>query len=143
MFLQYVDSDKHKILLGDFHNEASGDHYSSIVTSFKILRNGYYYPRMFKYVYKWVGQCDKCKMFKGKPQLVALPLRHVVIEEPFNQWGMDFVGPLNTSSSVVHTHILTAMDYFTKWVKVVPIKKTTSKVRKHLGRVQSHKKNSS
>ncbi|XP_057824068.2 uncharacterized protein LOC131036238 [Cryptomeria japonica] len=78
--------------------------------------------------YSWVARCEKCKLFTSKPQLVALPLRPVVIEEPFTQWGLDFIGPLNPSSSVRHTHILTATDYFIKWVEAIPVRKTTSEI---------------
>ncbi|XP_059075168.1 uncharacterized protein LOC131875151 [Cryptomeria japonica] len=65
---------------------------------------------------------------KRKPQLAALPLRPVVVEEPFKQWGLDFIAPLTPSSSAGHTHILTTTDYFTKWVEAVPVRRTTSKV---------------
>ncbi|XP_057838834.1 uncharacterized protein LOC131048779 [Cryptomeria japonica] len=65
---------------------------------------------------------------KRKPQLAALPLRPVVVEEPFKKWGLDFIGPLTPSSSAGHTHILTATDYFTKWVEAVPIRRTTSEI---------------
>ncbi|XP_059065757.1 uncharacterized protein LOC131857346 [Cryptomeria japonica] len=83
---------------------------------------------MFKDAYTWVAKCDKCKFFTGKPQLVALPLRPVVVEEPFKQWGLDFIGPLTPPSSTGHTHIRMATDYFTKWVEAVPIRRTTSEV---------------
>ena len=42
--------------------------------------------------------------------------------------GLEFIGPLNLASSIGNTHILTSMDYFTKWVEITPVKKTTSKV---------------
>ena len=80
---------------------------------------------MFKSSYRWVGNCEKCKLFMGKPQLVALPLKPVIIEEPFQQWGLDFIGPINPNSSAGHSHILTATDHFTKWVEVIPVKSTT------------------
>lgn len=99
MFLQCVDSNQHKILLLAFHNEACKGHYSSTITTFKILRNGYYYLGTFKDVYKWVGKSDKYKMFTSKPQLTTLSLRPIVIEDPFKLWSVDFIGPLNPLSS--------------------------------------------
>lgn len=83
---------------------------------------------MFKDAYKWVALCEKCKMFLGKPQLVALSLKLVVIEGPFQQWGLDFIGPISFSFSVGHAYIITAIDYFIKWVKEKPTKKTTFEV---------------
>ncbi|XP_059073727.1 uncharacterized protein LOC131874393 [Cryptomeria japonica] len=127
-FLRCVDKPHQEALLKTFHNEACGGHFSSIVTMYKILRNYYYWLRMFWDAYAWVARYEKCKLFIGKPQLAVLPLRPVIIEAPFKQWGLDFVGPLNLVSSAGHTHILTVMDYFTKWVEAIPVKKTTSEI---------------
>lgn len=81
---------------------------------------------MFANAYKWVKKCEKCKLFTKKSKLVALPLRLVIIKEPFNQWGLDFIRPLYLS--IGHTHFKTTIDYFIKWVDAAPVKKTTSKV---------------
>ena len=67
-------------------------------------------------------------MFSRHPQLAALPLRPVIIEGPFQQWGLDFIGPITPTSSVGHQYIITATDYFTKWVEAKATKKTTSDV---------------
>lgn len=50
-FLKCVDKSQHERLLGIFHNEACGGHFSSTVTALKILRHGYYWPCMFKDAY--------------------------------------------------------------------------------------------
>ena len=123
-----VDSEQRNELLQLFHNEACGGHYLASVTAYKILRNCFYWPRMFKDVEEWVKKCDSCQYFKGRVQLAALPLKPVVIEEPFQQWGLDFIGPIHPSSTAGHTHILMATDYFTNWVEVIPVKQTTSEV---------------
>ncbi|XP_069143409.1 uncharacterized protein [Solanum lycopersicum] len=36
---------------------------------------------------------------------------------PFVAWGMDFIGPIETTTSNGHKFILVANDYFTKWVE--------------------------
>lgn len=43
-------------------------------------------------------------------------------KEPFQHWGLDFIGVINTNSSFEHKFILTAIDYFTTWVEVEAIK---------------------
>jgi len=41
---------------------------------------------------------------------------------PFEMWRMDVIGPINPPTSRGHRFILAIMDYFSKWVKVVPLK---------------------
>ena len=67
-------------------------------------------------------------MFVGCPQLVSLPLKPIVIEGPFQQWGLDFIRPINPTSSAGHQYIITTTNYFTKWVEAKATKKMTSKV---------------
>jgi hypothetical protein len=40
---------------------------------------------------------------------------------------MDMIGKINPPSSKGHQYILVIMDYFTKWVEVIPMKSVTSK----------------
>ena len=128
-FLRCVDKEHQVNLLRSFHDEACRGHFSSTVTAFKILRQFYYWSGMFKDAYKWVANFEKFKMFIGKPQLVALPLRPVVIEAPFHQQGLDFIGPINPPSSQGHSYLLFAIDYFRKWVEAKPMKKTSTHVK--------------
>ena len=83
---------------------------------------------LLAHVEEWVKKCHSCQYFKGRVQLAMLPLKLVVIEEPFQQWGLDFIGPIHPSSTAGHTHILMATDYFTKWVEAIPVKQRTLEV---------------
>ena len=83
---------------------------------------------MFKDVEEWVKKCESCQYFKGRVQLATLPLKPVVIEECFQQWGLDFIGPIRPSYTTRNTQILMATNYFNKWVEAIPVKQTTSEV---------------
>ena len=50
------------------------------------------------------------------------------MDAPFQQWGLDFIGEINPTSSGQHRCILTAIDYFTKWVEAVPTRQATDVV---------------
>ena len=50
-FLRCVDRQQQEKLLKTFQNEACGGNFSSLVTAFKILRQCYYWPKMFKDAY--------------------------------------------------------------------------------------------
>ncbi|XP_050365536.1 uncharacterized protein LOC126784081 [Argentina anserina] len=43
-------------------------------------------------------------------------------------WALDFIGEIHPNSSLQHKHILLATDFFTKWVKAIPIRTTSSEV---------------
>jgi hypothetical protein len=52
----------------------------------------------------------------------------VVASGPFQQWGLDFIGEIHPTSSGQHRWILTATDYFTKWIEAIPIRSASHKV---------------
>ena len=54
---------------------------------------------------------------------VAMPMQSIVVEQPFSEWGLDVVGLINLKSRKGYMYILTATDYFTKWLEVVALKK--------------------
>ncbi|KAH9291094.1 hypothetical protein KI387_044665, partial [Taxus chinensis] len=86
------------------------------------MKAGYYWPTVFNDCYSWVKKCKKCAFFTGKERLAALPLRPISVNQPFMQWGLDFIGVINPNSSQGHKWIVTATDYFTKWTEAVVLK---------------------
>jgi len=46
--------------------------------------------------------------------------------EPFEKWGMDFVGPINPPSNQKQ-YIIVCTDYLRKWVETKEIKATREK----------------
>eukprot|EP00253_Pinus_taeda_P021749 PITA_21749 len=71
-------------------------------------------------VKKFVVSCHKCQIFEGKRKLLPLPLKPISTEKPFQQWGLNFIGEIHPSSLGQHKWILTATDYFTKWIEAIP-----------------------
>ena len=45
---------------------------------------------------------------------------------PFRGWGIDIIDQIHPPSSKGHKFIVVAMDYFTKWDEVIPLKTVTS-----------------
>lgn len=45
-----------------------------------------------------------------------------MVQNPFEQWGLDIVGEINPNSSKLHKYILTTTDYFTRWTEAIPLK---------------------
>jgi hypothetical protein len=67
-------------------------------------------------------------LFTGKKKLATLPLQPVVVEAPFQQWVLDFIGQFKDNSSNGYTWIIMTTDYFTKWVEAISTKSATDKV---------------
>ena len=72
--------------------------------------------------------CHKCQLFEGKRKLLPLPLHPITVEAPFQQWGLDFIGEINPPSSAQHRWILTATNYFTKWIEAIPCRQANDSV---------------
>ena len=72
--------------------------------------------------------CHQCQIFDGKIKLVLLPLNPVLVEAPFQQLGLGFIGEINPNYSGKHRSILTTIDYFTKWIEAIPTRRATDAV---------------
>eukprot|EP00253_Pinus_taeda_P002057 PITA_02057 len=126
--LRCVDDVESKKLISEFHSGFCGGDYAARTTAHKILRAGYYWPSIFSDVHRFIRNCQACQLFTGKQKLAALPLQPVIVEAPFQHWGLDFIGKFHENSSNGYSWILTATDYFTKWVEAIPAKNDTEKV---------------
>jgi hypothetical protein len=128
ILLSCLLEDEAKRAIQEFHKGDCGGHHYWKTTMHKILRAGYYWPTLFADVYKEVSSCHECQIFDGRRKLQPLSLKPISVEAPFMQWGLDFIGEINPPSSVQHKWILTATDYFTKWIEAVPTKQATDAV---------------
>jgi hypothetical protein len=128
VFLRCLDPQEAQKVMFDFHSGLCGGHHFWKTTAHKILRAGYYWPTLFPDVCREIRACTKCQKFSGKQQLKSLPLKPIVASAPFQQWGLDFIGEIHPPSSGQHRWILTATDYFTKWIEAVPTRSASHKV---------------
>ena len=111
-----------------FHSSTCGGHHYWKTTTHKILRAWYYWPVLFADLCTFLRACYQCQRYIGKQQLKSLPLRPIVVNGPFQQWGLDFIGEINPSSSGQHKWILVATNYFTKWIEAIPTRNATHQV---------------
>eukprot|EP00253_Pinus_taeda_P016796 PITA_16796 len=128
ILLNCLTSDETDKVLKEFHAGDCGGHLYWKSTADKILRAGFYWPSLFADVKKFVMSCHKCQIFEGKKKLLPLPLKPISTEKPFQQWGLDFIGEIHPSSSGQHRWILTATNYFTKWIEAIPCRQANDSI---------------
>jgi hypothetical protein len=122
-----VESETEEVI-SEFHEEVCGGHHAWRETTYKIMRPGYYWLKLFSDVNAKVRTYNPCELFIGKHKLPTLPLVPVKTEAPFQQWGLDFIGEINPHSSAQHKWILISIDYFTKWVEAIPTRREMDSV---------------
>jgi len=122
LLLNCVIEDEAKRLTDKFQSGSCGGNLYWKSTMNKILRASFYWPTVFTDVFKVVSTCYQCQIFEGRRKLLPFPLRPIVMEDPFQQWGLDFIEEIKPTSSGQHWWILTMSDYFMKWIEAIPCK---------------------
>ena len=121
VFLRYLEHEDAKRVVAELHDGPAGGHFSGDTIAHKILRARYYWTTLFKDAHAHVRKCDTFQRSVGRKAKAAGPLKLVIISEPFEQWGIDIIGEINPNSSLQHKYILTATDYFTRWVEAISL----------------------
>ena len=81
-------------ILKSCHDEPCGGHFADKRTAYKVLHLGYYWPTLFRDAKTYVKRCDSCQRIGRPVQRDEMPLKPQVLIEPFERWGLDFVGPI-------------------------------------------------
>eukprot|EP00253_Pinus_taeda_P021759 PITA_21759 len=126
ILLRFLEKPEAQKVLQELHDGPAGGHFGADTTAHKIIHVGYYWPTLFRDTHEYVRKCRSCQISSGRQRKPAFPLQPVNIEQPFEQWGLDIIGEITPHSSKQHKYILTATDYFTKWVEATPLKTTNS-----------------
>src|ERR1041385_2562374 len=122
VFQRCVEEDRGLELLRDIHQGECGHHASTRAIASKAFRHGFYWSTALAAAENLVKYCKGCQRFKAKSHQPASALKKIPIAWPFAVWGLDMVGPFKTARSGM-THLLVAVDKFTKWIEARPIKK--------------------
>jgi hypothetical protein len=88
----------------------------------KAFHHGFYWPTALQDADQLVKHCNGCQRFSKHQNTPAAALKTIPLTWPFAVWGLDMVGPFKTAPEGL-THLLVAVDKFTKWIEAKPIKK--------------------
>ena len=116
----FVPIQLRKSVFNSIHNLA----HPGIRGTRKMVKERYIWPNIDKDLNEWTRSCIPCQKSKvtrhNKPQLGTFT-------EPdarFSHIHMDIVGPLPPARG--HTHLLTIVDRFSKWMDAIPLKDTSA-----------------
>ena len=112
-----IDAD---YLLREVHAGVCGNHVGAWTLVGKALRQGYYWPTMLSDATELVKKCKVCQEHFKISHLPSKPLTSVTSPWPFQQWGLDILGPLPIRKGQCK-FVVVVVDYFTKWAKSEPL----------------------
>jgi hypothetical protein len=122
IFQKCVELEEGQELLREIHQGECGHHTSSRALVAKAFRHGFYWPTTLQDAEQQVKLCNGCQRFSKQKHTPAAALKTMPLTWPFTVCGLDMVGPFKTAPRGL-THLLVAVDKFTKWMEAKPIKK--------------------
>ena len=122
VLLRCLEKEESDLVLTQLHDGSAGGHFGGDTTAHKKFRASYFWPTLFKYAHAFVRRCQDCQTVADRVKKPTFPLQPVMVDKPFQQWGIDIVGPINPSSSLKHKYIITATDYFTQCSEAKPLR---------------------
>jgi ribonuclease HI/transposase InsO family protein len=107
-------------LLQEIHSGACGHHAAPRTLVGNVFRQGFYWPTAVADATRIVRSCRGCQFYARQTHLPAQALQTIPITWSFAVWGLDLVGPLQKAPGDF-THLLVAIDKFSKWIEVRPL----------------------
>ena len=113
------------IALAEVHEGICMAHQTREKMKWVLYRQRVYWPSMVKDYFELAKSCEENQNHGNIQHVPAADLHSIVKPWPFQVWALDLIGQIHPPLSKGHKYILVAMDYFTKWVKLIPLKEVT------------------
>jgi hypothetical protein len=112
-------------LLEEMHEGMCGSHIGSSVLVGKAFRQGFYWPTALQDALAVVIRCEACQFHSKDIHQPAQALQTIPLSWPFSVWGLDIIGPFPCATRGFE-FLYVAIDKFTKWPEVEPVRKVTA-----------------
>jgi transposase InsO family protein len=107
-------------LLQEIYSGACGHHAAPRALVGNAFRQGFYWPTTVADATRIVRSCRGYQFYARQTHLPTQALQTIPITWSFAVWGLDLVGPLQKAPEGF-THLLVAIDKFSKWIEVRPL----------------------
>jgi hypothetical protein len=118
--MKCVSTEEGKEILQEIHEGMCGNHAASRTLVDKAFRSGFYWLTALADAEALVRRCTNCQFFGNKPHIPAHNLITIPPSWPFACWGLDMIKSFTTAPGDF-THVLVAIDKFTKSIEYKPI----------------------
>ncbi|XP_015961230.1 uncharacterized protein LOC107485227 [Arachis duranensis] len=123
--LKCLNKPEADIALAEAHEGICRTHTGARSLASKILRASFFWPTLNQDSKHKIRTCHNCQKYAPLIHISAEQLHHSDISWPFNQWGLDILGPFSTAPGQVK-FLVVGIDYFSKWVEAQPLARMTS-----------------
>jgi hypothetical protein len=103
-------------LIQDIHAGVCGHHAALHTLVGNAFRQGFNWPTAVADANEVMRTCEGCQFYTHNTNLSAHALQTIPVTWPFAMWGLDIVRPLRKAPGG-YTHLLVAVDKFSKWIK--------------------------
>ncbi|CAO2152293.1 unnamed protein product [Urochloa humidicola] len=108
----------------DIHSGVCGHHAAPRSLVGNAFRHSFYWSTTMTDATHIICTCEGCQFYAQQTHMPTQALQTIPVTWPFAIWGLDLVVPLRKAPGG-YTHLLVAVDKFTKWIEA----RTVSKVR--------------
>lgn len=102
------------------HDELLGGGHQGFDRTYHLVRQRYYWPRMYSDLQQYVKSCDSCQKAKTPQHAHPPPLTPLPIVPKFHRWHMDILELSVTSDG--YRYVLLMVDSLTRWMEAIPLK---------------------
>jgi hypothetical protein len=127
--LKCITQEKGIELVKEILSGMCGSHIAARALAGKAFRQGFYCLMAIRDVEQIVKTCKACQFTAKHQQRPGAFSQLITPTWPLQRWGMDIVRPLPTAQGNFKFAVV-AVEYFTKWIEVMPVATITSPLSK-------------
>jgi hypothetical protein len=121
VLLKCLSESEAYLALSIVQSRACGAHQVGHKMKCLLFRQGMYWPTMLKDCIEFAKRCQECQVHADIQHVPASGLHSIIKPRPFRGWALDLIGQIRPPPSKNQRYILVGIDYFTKWIEVIPL----------------------